>query len=119
MSFDRIVIFPTKPMLALLKDGQADGHPVQVLSWRLLYTVAAMKHRTQLYLNEAQYAWLKRRAGGGGSIAGVVRELVDRARAERVVDADDPLLRHLLDDPAGEGAVETSVQTLDQDLYGR
>lgn len=78
-----------------------------------------MKHRTQLYLDEAQYAWLKRRAGRGGSIAGVVRELVDRARSERVNDAGDPLLQHLLEEPAGEGAAETSVQTLDHDLYGQ
>lgn len=85
----------------------------------LLYAVTAMKHRTQLYLNEAQYAWLRRKAGRGGSIAGVVRELVDRARSERINDADDPLLQHLLEEPAGEGPVETSVQTLDHDLYGR
>lgn len=78
-----------------------------------------MKHRTQLYLNEAQYAWLKRRAGKRGSIAGVVRELVDRARSEKVADANDPLLQHLLEEPANEGKVETSVQTLDHDLYGQ
>jgi hypothetical protein len=78
-----------------------------------------MKHRTQLYLDDAQYAWLKRRAGRGGSIAGVVRELVDRARAERPVDMDDALLRHLLEEPPAQGGIETSVQTLDQDLYGQ
>lgn len=77
-----------------------------------------MRHRTQLYLDEAQYAWLKRRAGERGSIAGVVRQLVDEARSRRRADADDPLVRHLLHEPPTDGAEQTSVTTLDEDLYG-
>ena len=41
----------------------------------------SMKHRTQLYLDEGQYRWLKQRAGESGSIAAVVRDLIDAERA--------------------------------------
>jgi hypothetical protein len=79
----------------------------------------SMKHRTQLHLDEAQYRWLKQRAGRSGSIAAVVRELIDAERARRLDPAADPLLGYLLDEPPGEGRGETSVTTLDRDLYGR
>ncbi len=85
----------------------------------MLYTV--MRHRTQLYLDDSQYRWLKQQASQGRSIAEIVRELIDAARSRRPSQVRDPLIRHLLEEPAAaevEGAGGTSVQTLDQDIYG-
>jgi hypothetical protein len=79
----------------------------------------SMKHRTQLYLSEAQYRWLKGRAGKSGSIAAVVRELVDAERLRRPDPAEDPLLRYLVAESPGKGREGTSVTTLDRDLYGQ
>ena len=78
-----------------------------------------MKHRTQLYLDEAQYRWLRQRAGKSGSIAAVVRELIDAERARRLDPSADPLLSYLLAEAPGQGREATSVTTLDRDLYGR
>ncbi|HEX7059773.1 MAG TPA: hypothetical protein VF176_07985 [Solirubrobacterales bacterium] len=78
-----------------------------------------MKHRTQLYLSEAQHRWLKRRAGKSGSIAAVVRELIDAERLRRPDPSADPLLRYLVSESPGKGREGTSVTTLDRDLYGR
>jgi hypothetical protein len=78
----------------------------------------SMKHRTQLYLDEAQYRWLQQRAGEAGSIAAVVRDLIDAERRRRLDPAADPLLSYLLDEPAGQGQSGSSVSTLDRDLYG-
>jgi hypothetical protein len=82
----------------------------------MLYS--SMKHRTQLYLDEGQYRWLKQRAGGAGSIAGVVRELIDAERARLADPAGDPLLRFLAEEAPARGREGTSVSTLDRDLYG-
>jgi hypothetical protein len=76
-----------------------------------------MRHRTQLYLDEDQYRWLKRRAGPRGSIAGVVRQLIDAARNENP-GSDDPLISFLLEPPRGASRRKTTVTTLDEDLYG-
>jgi hypothetical protein len=84
---------------------------------RMLYD--SMKHRTQLYLDDAQHRWLRQRAGKSGSIAAVVRELIDAERARRPDPAADPLLRYLVDESPARGAEATSVTTLDRDLYGR
>jgi hypothetical protein len=84
---------------------------------RMLYD--SMKHRTQLYLDDAQHRWLRQRAGKSGSIAAVVRELIDAERARRPDLAADPLLRYLVDEAPGRGSEKTSVTTLDRDLYGR
>jgi len=84
---------------------------------RMLYD--SMKHRTQLYLDEAQHRWLRQRAGRSGSIAAVVRELIDAERARRPDMAADPLLRYLVEETPGRGQESTSVTTLDRDLYGR
>lgn len=78
----------------------------------------SMKHRTQLYLDEGQYRWLKERAGEGGSIAAVVRELVDAERARLADPGEDPLLRFLGEEPAAAGDAPSSVETLDRDVYG-
>jgi hypothetical protein len=84
---------------------------------RMLYD--SMKHRTQLYLDEAQHRWLRQRAGKSGSIAAVVRELIDAERLRRRDPAADPLLSYLVESAPGRGPEETSVATLDRDLYGR
>jgi hypothetical protein len=83
-----------------------------------LMLYSSMKHRTQLYLNEGQYRWLRQRAGKSGSIAAVVRELIDAERARLADPAADPLLRFLVDESPARGREETSVATLDRDLYG-
>lgn len=78
-----------------------------------------MRHRTQLYLEESQYQWLKQQqARQGVSIARLVRDLIDSARARRPSMTGDPLIRHLLEEPPAEGASGSTVRTLDQDLYG-
>ena len=74
--------------------------------------------RTQLYLEEAQYRWLKAQAGRRGSIAEVVRRLIDAARSHEDDASTDPLIRHLLADTPRKRKRST-VQTLDDDLYGR
>lgn len=91
--------------------------PVPSRLRRMLYD--SMKHRTQLYLDEAQHRWLRQRAGKSGSIAAVVRELIDAERARRPDPVADPLLSYLVADAPGRGAEESSVSTLDRDLYGR
>jgi hypothetical protein len=78
----------------------------------------SMRHRTQLYLDEGQYRWLKQRAGEAGSIAAAVRELIDAERARGVDPAADPLLSYLVDEAPGRGREGTSVTSLDRDLYG-
>jgi len=83
----------------------------------MLYS--SMKHRTQLYLDEGQYRWLRQRAGKSGSIAAAVRELIDAERARLADPAADPLLRFLAEEAPGKGRKATSVSTLDDDLYGR
>jgi hypothetical protein len=82
---------------------------------RLYYS---MRHRTQLYLDEGQYRWLKQRAGEAGSIAAVVRNLIDAERARGLDPGSDPLLSYLVDDVPGKGREKTSVRTLDRDIYG-
>jgi hypothetical protein len=83
-----------------------------------LMLYSSVKHRTQLYLDEGQYRWLRQRAGKSGSIAAVVRELIDAERSRLADPAGDPLLRFLVDEAPGQGREGTSVSTLDHDLYG-
>lgn len=101
------------PRLASGRSGP--GIPTELS--RMLYS--SMKHRTQLYLDDSQYRWLKQRAGGSGSIAAVVRDLIDAERARLADPAADPLLRFLVDEAPGKGREATSVETLDRDLYGQ
>lgn len=82
----------------------------------MLYCVM---RRTQLYLDEDQYRWLKQQAGARGSIARVVRGLVDSARSLIPNPAGDPLIRYLFDEPPGKGKRPSDAATIDQDLYGR
>jgi hypothetical protein len=79
----------------------------------------SMKHRTQLYLDDAQYRWLRQRAGESGSIAAVVRDLIDAERARRIDSAADPLLSYLVEEAPARGPEGTSVSTIDRDLYGQ
>lgn len=73
--------------------------------------------RTQLYLDEEQYRWLKRQAGRGGSIAAVVRDLIDKARRRRRDPREDPLIKLLLYDPPADGK-PGDASTIDRDVYG-
>lgn len=82
----------------------------------MLYAV--MAHRTQLYLEDDQYRWLRRRAGASGSIAGVVRKLIDDARSRQVPPAEDPIIDYLLQAAAGDSGTPSTVQDLDRDIYG-
>ncbi len=82
----------------------------------MLYDV--MQHRTQLYLDESQYRWLKQQARQAGSVAAVVRDLIDTARSRKPSHARDPLIRYLIEEPPAEGSSDSTVQTLDRDLYG-
>lgn len=77
-----------------------------------------MSHRTQLYLDDGQYRWLKQQARHGGSIAAVVRELIENARSRRPDPARDSLISYLIDEPPAAGSGSSTVRTLDEDLYG-
>jgi len=92
--------------------------PVQVPSGAVPMLYYSMKHRTQLYLDEGQYRWLRQRAGEAGSIAAVVRDLIDAERARGVDPSTDPLLSYLVEEAPGKGRKGTSVSSLDRDLYG-
>jgi hypothetical protein len=106
------------PVLERLVDPvQVPLRRVPSAGGRTLYY--SMRHRTQLYLDEGQHRWLKQRAGEAGSIAAVVRDLIDAERARGLDPTADPLLRYLVDEAPGRGREETSVSTLDRDLYGR
>jgi len=78
----------------------------------------SMRHRTQLYLDEDQYRWLKQRAGQQGSIAGVVRDLIDSARSRTRRPRRDPLIRYLTEEPPADSGASSTVTSLDRDLYG-
>ena len=52
-----------------------------------------------------------------GIIKGAMN-LIDAERARRPDSAADPLLSYLVEEPPGRGREETSVRTLDRDLYG-
>lgn len=77
----------------------------------------SMAHRTQLYLEEDQYRWLRQRAGERGSIAGVVRELIDAARSKRPSGARDPLIRYLVEESPANGGHASTVEDIDRDLH--
>lgn len=107
------------PALGSAVGGLGRRQVTSVPSWAMLMLYYSMKHRTQLYLDEAQYRWLRQRAGESGSIAAVVRELIDAERARRLDPSADPLLRYLVEEEPGRGPAGTSVSTLDRDIYGR
>ncbi|HHY98086.1 MAG TPA: hypothetical protein GX509_05055 [Firmicutes bacterium] len=69
------------------------------------------KYRTQLYLDEAQYLFLKESAAKyGKSIAEVVRTLIDREMgAEDAVAEKDPLF-HLASTAVKTGRIDGSTE---------
>lgn len=71
--------------------------------------------KVQLYLTEAQYRLLKQRAGERGSIAQVVRELIDAAGRPSDYRAD-PFYRRVVGnkEPSGD---TTSAEQAKRDLY--
>jgi len=78
-----------------------------------------MRQRIQVYLDRDQYRWLKQRAGRRGSMAGVVRELVDAARSPPSPSSIDyPLIRFLAEEPPADSRAASTVDDLDCDLYG-
>ncbi len=103
---------------AAMRQNGVPGFGASMPTDARLMLYSSMKHRTQLYLDEGQYRWLRQRAGKAGSIAAVVRELIDAERGRLADPAGDPLLRFLVDEAPGKGRDETSVSTLDRDLYG-
>ncbi len=107
---------PMAPVASPLSRSRGFGAVMATDARLMLYS--SMKHRTQLYLDEGQYRWLRQRAGKSGSIAAVVRELIDAERVRLADPAGDPLLRFLVDEVPGKGREGTSVSTLDHDLYG-
>ena len=113
---ERVAPMPESMLAPLVDAVQVPGGRITSGAGRRLYY--SMRHRTQLYLDEGQYRWLKQRAGEAGSIAAVVRELIDAERARGVDPVADPLLSFLVDEAPGKGSRRTSVSTLDDDLYG-
>jgi hypothetical protein len=108
---------PAPVPLALVAPARPGASGAVATDGRLML-YSSMKHRTQLYLDEGQYRWLKQRAGAAGSIAAVVRELIDAERARPAERGGDPLLSFLVEESPGRGREGTSVTTLDRDLYG-
>jgi hypothetical protein len=77
-----------------------------------------LTHRTQIFLTDEQFRWLKVRAGSAGSLAAVVRELIDSEIRPGPDLRDDPAIRFMLSEPEPATGVPSSVTTIDQDLYG-
>lgn len=74
--------------------------------------------KLQLYVTERQYRLLKQRAGQErGSIASVVRELIDRSVLPTEVEAD-PFFRHVATIKEGSGQ-PYEAQEAKRDLYRR
>jgi hypothetical protein len=75
------------------------------------------QRKVQLYLTEEQYRLVKQRAGERGSIAQVVRDLIDAAG--RPGDPkEDPFYRHLMGKRKGSGG-PYSAERAKRDLYRR
>jgi hypothetical protein len=71
--------------------------------------------KLQIYLSEEEYLFLKQAAGEGGSMAGVVRRLIDGAwrPAEPL---DDPFYSHVRSRRPGSGKPYHAAQAK-RDLY--
>ena len=79
--------------------------------------MAPQKRKLQLYLTEEQYQLLKQRAATRGSIAQVVRDLIDDSGGPR--DAGrDPFYRHLMR-PGRGGGKRYSAEEAKRELYDR
>lgn len=73
--------------------------------------------KVQLYLTEAQYRLLKQRAGKSGSIAQVVRDLVDDIGRPND-PSEDSFIKHLMEAKRSSGD-RTPAQEAKRDLYRR
>ena len=82
---------------------------------------AKLNHRTQLFLTDEQYRWLKVKAGSAGSIAQVVRDWIDAELQPGPDLRDDPAISYLLEGPheyEGDVPGYESMNDVDQLLYG-
>jgi hypothetical protein len=73
--------------------------------------------KLQLYVTERQYRLLKRRADKRGSIAAVVRDLIDESAAPGEAAAD-PFFQHVIAPKKGSGE-PYDAQDAKRDLYRR
>jgi hypothetical protein len=73
--------------------------------------------KVQLYLTEEQYRLLRQRAGERGSVAQVVRDLIDAGFAAQSVE-DDPFYQHLSAARPGSGK-PYAAEEAKRDLYRR
>jgi hypothetical protein len=71
--------------------------------------------KVQLYLTEEQYLLVKQRAGDRGSIAQVVRDLID-ASGRPGDPKKDPFYRHLTSRKSGSGRAY-AAERAKRDLY--
>jgi hypothetical protein len=77
-----------------------------------------LRHRTQLFLTDEQYRWLKIKAGNSGSIAAVVRDWIDSEIEPGPDLRDDPFIRWMLEEPGFSNGIPSSVETIDEEIYG-
>jgi len=70
-----------------------------------------------LYVTERQYRLLKQRAGTRGSIAAVVRDLIDQSAAPVEVE-HDPFFRHVMTPKDGSGGTY-EAEDAKNDLHRR
>jgi hypothetical protein len=73
------------------------------------------RRKLQLYVTDHQYRLLKQRAGERGSIAKVVRDLIDQA-SEPADPASDPFYRHVVSEKTGSGTPYSAEQAK-RELY--
>lgn len=71
--------------------------------------------KLQLYVTERQYRLLRQRAVQRGSIAGVVRDLIDQSAAPTEVETD-PFYQHVAAPKDGSGQAY-DAQEAKRDLY--
>ena len=82
---------------------------------------AKLTHRTQLFLTDEQYRWLKIRAGSAGSIAAVVRDWINSEMEPGPDLRDDPAIRYMLEGPheyEGDEPAYERMNDIDKLLYG-
>jgi hypothetical protein len=73
--------------------------------------------KLQLYVTERQYRLLKQRAGKRGSIAAVVRDLIDQSAIPADAEAD-PFFQHVIAEKDGSGEAYDAPQAK-RDLHRR
>lgn len=81
------------------------------------YAGTMARRKVQLYLTEEQYRFVKQRAGERGSIAQVVRDLIEAAGRPEDPKAD-PFYEHLLAPKTGSGK-RYEAESAKRDLYRR